>query len=237
MIIHDVAEYATWHINPPEFYVNELLIKQGTMMIYGAPGVRKSWLAEHLAFCLATGDSWLGFQTLQARVLIVNFEISEVSYHWRIRDMSQNFGLEENQLFVASPGIQYLEHERTLGRFLNSIRDIEPEVIVMDCVSGFFGGDENSSEAMSNLIRNLTAIKDQNQSAMVIIHHANKNIFTTSAMDKSRGHTKLTGWVDTILYMVKQPNSTQVQFGKTRHSRRELHSIQVVFEDYNWRLR
>ncbi len=237
MIIHDVSEYIQWTIPRPEFHIQDLLTKEGSMLIYGAPGVRKSWLVEYMAFCLATGSDWLGFRVEQTRTLIVNFEISSVNYYWRLRDMSGVFTTQEQMLYEASPSILYLDDRETFDRFAADIRPIQPKVIILDCLSGCFGGDENSSREMSGFIRNINELKSEHQAAVVIVHHSNKNLLAVSAMDRARGHTKLTGWVDSIIYMVNQPSGTQLQFGKTRNSAHELRNLNIRFHDYNWTVR
>ena len=151
--------------------------------------------------------------------------------------MSRHFAVPPQMYYEASPSITYLDDRATFERFAEDVRPIAPNVIILDCLSGCYGGDENSSEDMSKFIRNISELKEEHQAAVVVIHHSNKNILAVSSMDRARGHTKLTGWVDTILYMVKQPSSTQIQFGKTRHSRHELRNINIVFENYLWRLR
>lgn len=86
MEIHDVSEYVHWNLPRPQFYIQDILPKQGTMLLYGSPKVKKSWLSEYMAFCVATGTPFLGFTTEQARVLIAQFEISPLAYAWRLRD-------------------------------------------------------------------------------------------------------------------------------------------------------
>jgi len=187
-----------------------------------------------MGFCIATGSEWLGFPTQQARVLIVNFEISAIGYHWRLRDMSRNFTLEPQMLYEASPSIIPLEERGVFDRFAADVRPIQPNIIILDCLSGCFTGDENSSREMSSWIMNISELKAEHHAAVVIVHHSNKNLLAISAMDRSRGHTKLPGWVDTVIYMVNQPSGVQLQFSKTRLSRREIRSLNIRFQDYNW---
>ncbi len=237
MQINDVSEYVTWNIPRPVFYIQNLLTLEGSMLIYGAPGVMKSWLAEYTAFCIATGSEWLNFPVTQARTLIVNFEISSDEYHWRLRDMSHIFAVPEQMMYVASPSLTYLEERGTFERFAADIRPIQPKVIILDCMSACFGGDENSSREMSGFIQNITELKNEHHAAVILIHHSNKNILAMSPMDRARGHTKLTGWVDSIIYMINQPSGKQLQFGKTRNSRTVLHNLNIQFQDYNWTVR
>lgn len=236
MIIHDVADYIRQPVPRLPYYIQHLLPVGSRLLLCGKAGARKSWLASHMGFCIATGQEWLGFRTHQARVLIVNFEISNISYHDRLVKVGSHFELENLMLFQSSPSVLFLNEEDVFDSFLQDVNNIDPQVIILDCLSACFSADENNPKDMSGFIRNMEALKGENRS-LVIVHHSNKNPMYSDPMDKVRGHTKLTGWVDTVLYMVRQPTATQLQFGKTRHATSELHSQNILFEDYLWSLR
>ncbi len=234
MQIHDVADYVTHNIPRPTFYIQDILPKQGTMLLYGATGIKKSWLAEWTGFCIATGDDWFGLRTEQARVLIVNFEMSQAGYHWRLRDMIGNFTLEEQMFYEASPNLLMLEDRAVFDRFAEDIRPIHPQVIILDCLQKCYGGNENSKEEMLVFVQHIEELMIEHQASVIIIHHENRNILSTSPMDRSRGTTLIPGWVDTVIHMTKQPSGLQLQFGKTRQATREIHNVNIQFDNYNW---
>lgn len=233
MEIHDVAEYITWNIPRPSFYIQDILPKQGVMLLYGDPKVKKSWLVQHMAYCISVGEEWLGFNTEQARVLIAQFEISPIAYAWRLKDMARNFELQNQMLYEVSPTLMYLEDEENFNRFAAAIRGIQPKVIILDCLAACFGGDENNGEQMASFIEKMVALKTEHEASLVIVHHANKNQLVSSSVNKARGHSRLTGWVDTLVYMAEQPSGIQLQF-KARQATRELYNLNIEFSNYNW---
>lgn len=234
--IHDVQDYVQRPVYHPPFLIKNLLAKGGSMLLYGKPGVMKSWLAQNQGFCIATGSEWLGFETTQARVLMVNFEISDWSYHHRLCLMNPHFSLEPQMLYEYSPSILYLDEANNFANFKERVDELEPEVLILDCLSGCFGGDENSSREMAGFIWNMEELKSNGRS-IILVHHSNKNLLAVDPMDKARGHSKLVGWVDTVLMLVNQPSGKQLQFGKTRHAPFQLRSMNIVFDEYNWGLR
>ncbi len=236
MEVHDVSELIHWNIPRPAFYLQDILPKEGVMLLYGDPKVKKSWLVQHMAYCLAVGDEWLGFRTEQARVLLANFEISWRAYVWRLKDMSRNFTLQSQMLYETSPMLMFLEEEVNFNRFRDLVRRIQPEVIILDCLAGSFGGDENNGEQMAGWIGRMNELRIENNSSMVIVHHTNKNLLSTSSVDRARGHSRLAGWVDTLLYMVGQPTGVQLQF-KARQATRELSNLNIRFQNYLWSVR
>lgn len=234
--IYDVADYVQMHIPRPVFYVHDILPREGVMMMYGAPKVKKSWLVQHLGYCIGTGTEWLGFHTTQARVLLCQFEISESSFADRIRCMSVHYPIQNGCYYVVSPGLTYLDQDEVYNRFAAFIRPIAPQVIILDCLAACFGGDENNGADMARLIEKMAALKTEHHASLILIHHTNKNILTTSSVDKARGHSRLAGWVDTLAYMVEQPNGIQIQY-KARQATRELQNHNIQFNEYNWTLR
>lgn len=237
MPIHDVSDYVTWTIPRPPFYIEDILPKEGTMLVYGDPKVKKSWLVQHIAFNISIGEQWLGFRTEQARVLICQFEISPFAYHWRLRDMARHYQLQHT-LYEDTRPLTFLDVEENYNRFAAEIRaaQIEPQVIIIDCLSACFGGDENNGEQMAAFIEKMTRLKTEHQASLIIVHHANKNVLNPSSVSRARGHSRLTGWVDTLLYMAEQPTGVQLQI-KARQATREIPNLNVQFVDHNWRLR
>ncbi len=235
MPIHDVSELVHQDLPIPEFYIQNLLAKRGSMLIYGGAGVRKSWLAQHIAFCIATGNDWIGFPTTQARVLLVNFEISPLAYAvFRLRPMEARFTLQPQMLYEYSPDNTPLENRAIFERFASDIRPIQPKVIILDCIQGCYGGDENDMEQASIWISNVREIQREHEASVIAIHHSNKNIIATS-MGRARGTTRFTAWVDTVIYMAEQPSGIQLQFEKYRLSMRPtIPSLNIKFEDYLW---
>lgn len=208
------------------------------MLLYGSAGAMKSWMAEYMGWCIATGTEWLIFKTTQARTLVVNFEISSLGYYWRLRNMSRHFVLpDELSFYEASPGMMPLEDESVFQKFAEDVNTVEPKVIILDCFQGFFSGNDSATEEVSPLLLNLSELKKQNKASLIIVHHANKNELANSPMARARGTTKLVGWVDSVVRLVEQPKGRQLQFEKYRMSAYELHPLNVQFEDYMWTLR
>lgn len=235
-IVHDVSEYIGWQIQRPEFYIQDLLPKQGVMLVYGSPKVKKSWLVQHLAFSVSIGDEWLGFRTEAGRVLLSNFEISPIAYFWRLRSMAQHFTLQEQTLYETSPMLMYLDEEENFNNFRAMVREVSPKVIILDCLAACFGGDENDGAQMARWIEKMSELKSENDASLVIVHHTNKSLQTNTNVDRARGHSRLAGWVDTLAYLVEQPNGLQLQF-KARQSTRELGNLNIRFDNYLWHLR
>lgn len=231
----DANEYNTHFPAPMTFLVDDLLIPEGSLLIFGQPGAMKSWLAMQLAYCIASGQPFVGLDTVQLRVALVNFEISEHAYHWRSIDMGSHFELPEQSLFINTLNMLFLDEENNLNYFAELLDPIAPRVIILDCMSCFFGGDENSGEQVGRLYYNLKRVAQVYQAALVLVHHDNKNIFATG-LAAVRGSTRIIGYVDSVIKIVPQPTCRQIQFLKNRHLRRAEapRPFNVFFENYLW---
>jgi len=237
--IHDISTYVHEHIVLPPYYIQNLLIREGSMLIYGGAGVRKSWLVQHLCYSMSAGIPWLGMRTEQARTLLVNFEISPPAFAiYRLRPMERLFTLQTGMSLAYSPdedNIQvYLEDDESATRFLEIVRPFAPNIIALDCLQGCYAGDENNMEQAGRWIRNVKRIQTELHCSIIIVHHSNKSQFATG-MGKMRGTTRFSAWVDSVVCMVEQPTGIQLQFEKYRLSSVPvIPNLNIRFENFMW---
>jgi len=209
------------------------------MLIYGGAGVRKSWLVQHLSFAISCGIPWLGMRTEQARTMLVNCEISPAAFAiYRLRPMAARFNIPAMGHYVWSPDEDnvnlMLEDDRSYNQFMDFIRPAAPNVVILDCLQGCYGGDENDMERAGMWIRNVRRMQTELHCSVIVVHHSNKNQFA-SDMGKMRGTTRFSAWVDSVVYMVAQPTGIQLQFQKYRLSAQpEIRPVNAAFTDYLW---
>ena len=219
---------------PMRYQLQDLLIKQGSLLIFGAPGVMKSWLSLQLGFCLATGQPFVSIPVEQARTLIINFEIASHGYHWRVIDMGGNYEVQPQYFYELTEHMLFIEDDANLEYLAEKMRPVAPEVIILDCMSCFFGGDENNGEQVGKLWYNMRRLAQEYEASIVLVHHDNKNMFA-SGLASARGSTRIIGYVDSVIRMVEQPSCKQLQFLKARHARGVLpRSFNVFFENYSF---
>jgi len=235
--IHDVAEYIHQNVPHPPFFLQYILPRGGVLLLYGEAGMMKSWMALYMAHCIATGSDWLDLHTVQARVLIVNFEISPAGYHDRLVLISNTFTVETAMLYEATFPSKFLDEQGTFDWFMEEVvLPVDPGVVILDCFAKCYGGDENSNQELGRFFSKIDVLREQGR-GIVLIHHSNKNLLVSSPMGKARGGTRLVGDPDSVIYMVNQPTGKQLQFGKVRLSPFVMHSKNIIFQDYIWRLR
>ena len=239
MLIYDIFYDVQRDVPTLPFYLGgRLLPAKGKMEICGAPGIMKSFLALGLGFSFATGQPWLGFPTMQVRTFLAHFEMSYEVEHERHTDMSQVYELEPGFFYGTNQKFTPLDIGTHFNHFKEGVASINPKVVILDYWRCCYSGDENKSHEVGRFTSNMDAMIEELDLSIVLLHHSNKNPLYVSGLDKHSGSVALPGWMDSVLYIAKQPSGLQLQFPKTRHVREGfVPSINIVMENMLWRRR
>jgi len=166
--------------------VIEGLLRRGeTMNIIASPKVGKSFLGIGLAWSIVTGQSWLGFDVRQGRVLIVDNECHQET----ITDRLDRAG---NKLMVSDPN-DSIEVISLRGANVNihdlhkHFSDIEPGEFSLVLVDALYRTlpdktSENDNAAMMAVYNKLDRYAAMLDCAIVCIHHASKGDQSTKGI-------------------------------------------------------
>lgn len=180
-----------------EYLVEELLPAKSLCVLWGKPGVGKSFLALDVAFHVATGQSWQSRRVMEGSVVYIASEgAAGVLKRWNA--WKKQHGDQEAVHFGLAPQpLNLLAAKKdALERLALQLSEIEPKVvlIVVDTLArSMVGGDENSSKDMGVVISRLDHIRNELECAVLLVHHADKNGRSL------RGSTALPGAADTII--------------------------------------
>lgn len=197
---------------PPEIIKGVLY--QSTKMMIGAPSkARKSWVLLDLALSVSTGVPWLGFDTTQGKVLMLNFELKPFMIHSRVASLCkgkqygnpaaalQNFHLwnlrgHANDLGVMIP--QIIQRIKTGGYTL----------LILDPIyKGLGARDENHAGDINELLTQLERLAAETGAAILYTHHfAKGNAGEKHAIDRASGSGVWARDPDTLMMLT--PPST-----------------------------
>jgi len=205
---------------PTEFIIQDLLPQSGLAVIYGASGTYKSFLAFHLAGCLATGTSFGGRETAEASVLYVCGE-GQGGATKRLRALSEQFAMTDEQLqrLVFIQEAVPLDEPVQLERFVYALLAFEeryegwPAVVFIDTFARCFGGDENATSEVSRFVNQLGKLADLLGICVCLIHHTGKD-----AERGPRGSSSLRGAADVMLVVRKSGTSISARVEKAKDS-------------------
>lgn len=160
-----------------------MLPKSGILLLGGPAKSRKSFLSIDIAHSLATGANVWGVPELSVKeravALYVEAEIGEQELYRRVKmryDALQQpppeglfyVSKEKNLLVDTGSGI------RNLAKYIESSK---ANVVILDPISRLMIGEENDSNAVGNLFRNLDDLLidfKEHDLSIVIIHHHKK---------------------------------------------------------------
>lgn len=161
--------------------VVEGILREGELLnLVSLSKGNKSWLATHLALCVAAGLPWIGrFATTKSRVLILDNELHQETSAYRIPIVTKALGLS---LDAIADGID-VDNARgrlldipALSEYLSSVPCGRYGLLVLDAFYRFIpkGFDENSNADMTVLYNHLDRLAADIGSAIVLVHHSSK---------------------------------------------------------------
>ena len=185
-------------------YLIKHLLGRGDMAaIYGPPGVGKSFIALHVAACIALGRPFAGRRTRAMPVLYVGLE-GEAGMRRRMVGLHKSMGAFGKMLArMRIPTLLSQDDagnagEQLLTDAIASLRETAAQdigLVVIDTVwRAMAGGDENSAQDMGAFVARLKRIQDATGVAILLVHHSGKDV------DRGmRGSSSLLGALDLVL--------------------------------------
>lgn len=170
--------------DPGELLKHRFLCKEGIMMIIASAGIGKSVMVNQMAITWALGKQCLGITpTRPLKSLIIqaeddNGDVGEmkdsVFAGMNIIPGSQDEETLKNNVSVVSlntaTGTTFLE---CMDMYLN---DFHPDLVWINPVLAYLGGDANKQETVGALLRNngLNTLLHKYGAAAIVIHHSAK---------------------------------------------------------------
>jgi hypothetical protein len=190
-----------------------LLDKSGALLISGPQKVGKSLFATQLALSLAGGQPFLGFDIGGGgyRVLNLQAEVAERRMQQRFAQQVRSFpddapaGVLTASVFSSVK----LDEDEGAGQVLGWVDEHHPNLVIVDPLANFHGGDENQAKDMARVISVLDAIRQKGTAVAVIHHHGKTSANQQNVGYKARGSSVLSGWYDSHLSLEwADPNRT-----------------------------
>jgi DNA-binding transcriptional ArsR family regulator/KaiC/GvpD/RAD55 family RecA-like ATPase len=180
----------------PEWLIEGLIVEDSLTVLWGQPGMGKTFLALDWALCIASGMRWASRPVSQGSVVYVYSE-GNAGLRSRLEAwMSANrAGSDVLPIrFVMEP--VPLASEEAVEALVNEItRDgLDPSLVIFDTLARCAESlDENSSKDMGGLIASVDQIRRALGCSALLVHHPTKN------GDSERGSSSLRGAVDGMI--------------------------------------
>lgn len=176
---------------PPTYLIDRFLLTSSLAVLWGPPGVMKSFVALDWALSIATGTYWQGQRVEKCPVLYVAAEgssgLSQRQEAWskenNVYDTSGVFWLPERVNLLESGNADALAEV---------VKEMSVGFVVIDTLNRSIpGGDENSSRDMGAAVEAADHVRRETGATVLFLHHA------TKSGETERGHGSLHGGVDT----------------------------------------
>ncbi len=198
---------------PPIDWIVKPLFSAGTVsMVMGDPGSKKTYSLMDLSVCLGSGEQWLNFETKPVSVLLIDEESGARRINRRLGDVmrghraSKDISLQYISLARfnfclngsgGSPDLMVLDKK---------IRETNSKFIIIDALADVMpGADENAVRDVQPIFMGLRKVADGTESAIVVIHHANKG-------GKYRGSSAMLGALDGLIKVESKNFSPNIDF-------------------------
>jgi hypothetical protein len=169
-----LTELLTIDFPAAAFAVDRLFEAETINMLSAPPNKWKSWLALHLAICLASGKNFLGeFKTQKQGVLIVNEEDTERMLQERCRMLMDGMGITDELPIYFHIGKNIKLTKEFVDQIIQEAREKNIGFIIFDSLRSVHVADENSSKEMQVVMDQLKRIMREHFTVL-FTHHNRK---------------------------------------------------------------
>ena len=222
--IFNAIDLARMELPEPQYIVGGVL-PEGASLLVAKPKVGKSMLMQQIAVAVAMGGKALGkIDVEKGRVLYLMLEGSKRGLKRRLEAMIPDGDWPDNLHFaqrwpsVPEGGVDLLE------RFIATYPDTR--LIIVDTLQRIRGPVDTRKkslyEADYEALHPFSELYERTGVSVVVIHHANKRDGSADVVDQVSGSTGLSGAVENVLAMVRDPGQTILKVRPREEEETEL---------------
>jgi len=224
--VHTAAE-ALEAQEPREDIVERLFSVGSVDLVVGEGGAKKTWAMLDAGVCVAQGTMWLGFETQQSAVLLIDEESGPRRLARRLGQVLRGHGAGPQTpiSYVTLAGFNFLQGQEDANELQKLIVLTRARLVVIDALSDvMLGGDENSVRDVAPVFHRLRQVAEATGAAIVVIHHCNKS-------GSYRGSSAMHGAVDLMLMVDSKPSESYIAFNVEKARDVEPHKFAAAA---NW---
>ena len=201
--------------------IEEGLLKDNSIMVVGgAPKSYKSFVSNTIAIDLVIARNLFGVVRINhgrpeqgfviphpQRVLVLEQEVGEDDLEDRIRPLYDSLTPEQQELAKENLFTHSLDHTLQLDKpdgvkaIEKIIIAVKPTVVIFDPLIEFHTSNENDTQAMTKILRNIDSLREKHRFATIINHHEGKPNAEAprTGGDRLRGSSAVFGKGDSFL--------------------------------------
>lgn len=214
-----------------DYIIDGWLASRGRSVLGGPSGSGKSFLALHMAYCIARGVDFFGHHVEQGGVIYQAGE-GGLGMKKRQRAYVKHFGVEnaaDLPIVVLPAKVDLFAKDGDTDRLIDAIKQARltmsaplRAVFIDTLATATIGADENSGKDMGYVLANIARIEDECAVHVCLVHHMN------AEGKKLRGHTSIHANVDTVIQVTCDEN-TKIRTAKLRKQKDDEDGLEVRF--------
>jgi hypothetical protein len=197
-----------------EWLIEGVLQLHDDAALFGESGHLKSFMALHMAGCVAAGMPWNGKTVRQGLVVYVAAE-GGAGIRMRLRGWRERYGQRDRRIgIVVHRGAVNLMDRREVTALVAKLAALpeRPVLVVWDTLNRCMpGADENGSAAYGAALVGLSRIRDATGATNLVLHHPGQG-----AKSRMRGHYSLHAAIPTELRQQRKGDRVTVTVTKQR---------------------
>ena len=204
---------------PIKWLLEDLLIKDGTNLVYAEPKAGKTrFLLGALGSLLNGEDTYLQKRLFDngEKLFIAGPDMTQATWAEFLEDynLADSSGVLHDRISdITCAGMNFKLNDEGIALCEEQARQNPGLIILIDafasCMAGT-GADENKSQIVDPLVQLMNAVA-QFKATLIVVHHANKRNGETGITGGVRGSSAITAVVDQIVSMrtVKKPGTDE----------------------------
>lgn len=191
----------------PDMLIDGVLYSDSKVQLSGSSKSRKTFMALHLAACLASGTPWLGHKVRTSSVLYINLELRRFTFYRRMFDIAQALGIQSATEWQQRMHAVHLRGQRVsieaLTAQMDGIRRGAYDLIIFDPQYKLLGErSENDASDVADLLARLEeATCNVGAGMLIVTHFAKGSAAGKSSIDRAAGSGVQARDADLILTM------------------------------------
>jgi hypothetical protein len=200
------SDLADTVIEKPQELIAGLLHRGSKLALGGSSKSCKTWTLLDVGLSVASGKPWLGFPTVQGRVLLVNLEIQEAFIRQRLLAVAQAKDVSLDNLDVLNLRGFETDYSTLLPQIISHAKDLGYALIILDPIYKLFGAgmDENRAVDIAMMLRSIERLANETGAAVAFVAHFSKgNQAAKESIDRISGSGVFARDPDTLVMFTK----------------------------------
>lgn len=235
------TEIIAWQPPPYRCIIGQnILLNQGTLMLYGREESWKSMLVElDMAFRIANGEPWFGYKTTPVPIMVFQTEIPLAPLRDRMIKYMTGNKLQGNRLWYSSDLYMKIDKGWGFAELEKELDRTGAKLLVVDPIFSSMSGKLTDDYDVGLYLDRLDMLRDKYKIAVILIHHTRLSEHCEGqtyhyGSEEIFGSSRWNRWLDTIIYVDKIEDNVdsglvtlRMDFEKTRHAENKLPSLFV----------